>query len=67
MTLAMTHSIGDMELKEATSCSQAGTQWSGKDTIPPTKLSTQNLPCLQERQETDTHSQGIELGDSLEE
>ena len=25
MTIAMTHYIGDMEIKEVTSCSQAGT------------------------------------------
>ena len=45
---------GDMEPEEATSYSDAGpyhpTQRPDKDTNSPTKLSTQNLSCLQEIQ-----------------
>ena len=44
LTLAVIHSTGDMEPEEATSCSQAGTQWSDRDTNLPTKLLTQIYP-----------------------
>jgi hypothetical protein len=50
-TLAVTHNIEDLEREEATSCSQPlEPQWSNRDTNAPTKLSTQNLSCLQEMQ-----------------
>jgi hypothetical protein len=49
VTLNMTHIIGDITTEEATSCSQAGILLeSDRDTNPPTKLSIQNLTCLQE-------------------
>jgi len=41
VTLAMTHSIGDMEPEEATSCRQAGTLYGNKDTHK-----TFNLKCI---------------------
>jgi hypothetical protein len=47
VTLAVTHSNEDMEPEETTSYSQSENP---VDTIPPTKLSTQNLSCLQEMQ-----------------
>ena len=50
VTLAVTYNIGDMEPEEDTSCSQVGPPVSDRDTNPPTKLSTQNLFCLQEMQ-----------------
>jgi hypothetical protein len=50
MNLAVTHSIAEMEPKEATYCSQVEPQWSNRDTNPPTKPSTPNLSCLQEMQ-----------------
>jgi hypothetical protein len=54
-TLAVTHSIGDMEPEEATSFSQAGTPVERWDTNLPTKLEIPNLSCLQEMQ-----GQGLE-------
>jgi hypothetical protein len=50
VTLAVTHNIVDMEPKEASYCSQAAHH-------PPTKLSTQNLSCLQKN---------VEMGDGAE-
>jgi hypothetical protein len=50
VTLDMTHSIGLMEPEEVTSCGQARIPGSNRDTIQPTKFSTQNLSYLQEMQ-----------------
>ena len=50
VTLAGSHSIGNMEPEEATPCSQAEPQVEGVGLHPPTKLSAQNLSCLQEMQ-----------------
>lgn len=47
VTLAETHSSGDMRPKEASSCSHEGTEWSDRDTNPPSKLLAQNISCLQ--------------------
>lgn len=51
MTLAVTHSIGNMEPEENISSSQAEPQWPDKYTIPPMKLLAKILSCLQEMQE----------------
>ena len=50
VTLAVTHSIGDMDPREAASCGQTETPVEHRDTKPPIKLSTQNLACLQKMQ-----------------
>ena len=50
MTVLMTHYFGDMEPEETNCYIQKEPQWSNRDTNPPTKLSTQNLSCLQEMQ-----------------
>jgi hypothetical protein len=41
VTLAMTHSFGDMGYEE--NISRQEPQWSDRDTNPPTKHSTQNI------------------------
>ncbi|EDL87993.1 rCG56853, isoform CRA_b [Rattus norvegicus] len=69
VTLAVTHSIGDMNLKRPPSVARQEPQWSDRDSNPPTKLSTQNVSCLQETQDRMEHrlslicyvSQGDEL------
>jgi hypothetical protein len=53
VTLAVTHSIGDMQSEETISCIQAGTpveRYRDRDTNPHIKLFTQNLSYLQEIQ-----------------
>ena len=50
VTLAVIHSTGVTEPEEVPSVARQEPQWSDKDTNPPTKLSAQNLSCLQEMQ-----------------
>ena len=48
VSLAVTHSIEDMETEKATFYHQAEHQWSDRNINQTTKLSTQNLSCLKE-------------------
>ena len=50
MTLAETHSSGDMKPEKTISCNQAGPPVEGKRQQPTHKGSTQNLSYLQEMQ-----------------
>lgn len=38
VTLAETHSYGDVETKDSTSCSKVGPKWMDKETKPPTNF-----------------------------
>ena len=50
MTLTVTHMIGDMENEKATAIARQETQGSDTNTYSSTKLLTQNVSYLQERQ-----------------
>ena len=50
VTLAETHSSGDMDLKRSPPVTRQEPHWSSRDTNPPTKLLTQTLSCLQKMQ-----------------
>jgi hypothetical protein len=50
MGVTLVETVGDMETEVATSCSQVGLPVEEGNTNPPTKLSTQNLSCLQDVQ-----------------
>ena len=50
VTLAEMHSSGDIESAKATCIARQDTQERDKDTNSPTKLSTQNVSCIQEMQ-----------------
>jgi hypothetical protein len=50
VTLVEKHSSGEMKPEGATPVARQEPQWRNEDANPPTKLSTQNVFCLQEMQ-----------------